>query len=186
MEKLLFGVGIFGEPGYTRKHKSYMVWYNMLARCYSEKEQKRCAATYFDCLVVNEWHNFQTFSEWYYKNYVDGWHLDKDILIKGNKIYGPDTCCFVPKEINNLFTSGKKIRGEFPVGINKRDGKFCVNISKFAKRYYLGTFHTIDIAFGIYKQSKEIYIKQVADIWKDKLPPKTHEALYNYQVEITD
>ena len=37
---------------------------------------------------------------WEQENY----ELDKDLLTEGNKVYGPETCLFVPKVVNNFFT----------------------------------------------------------------------------------
>ena len=34
--------------------------------------------------------------------------LDKDIKIEGNKIYSPETCMFIPKEINVVFSHKTK------------------------------------------------------------------------------
>ena len=69
---------------------------------------------------------------------MEGWQLDKDILIKGNKIYSPDTCCFVPSEINNLFVGCNKSRGSLPIGVtfNKRLKRYVAQISK-NKKYWL-------------------------------------------------
>ena len=78
----------------------------MLERCYSQKTQEK-HTTYKECSVSEEWYNFQNFAEWMDKNYnyetMQKWHLDKDILFKGNKIYSPERCAFVPQEINVLF-----------------------------------------------------------------------------------
>ena len=41
-------------------------------------------------------------------------------------------------------------------------------------------------AFKSYKTFKEKYIKQVADEYKDKIPKKLYDAMYRYEVEITD
>ena len=51
---------------------------------------------------------------------MGGWELDKDILVKGNKIYSPDTCCFVPKEVNTVFTKRQSKRGDYPIGVIKK------------------------------------------------------------------
>lgn len=86
----------------------------MLNRCCSGKLHKR-ESTYINCKVCDEWLNFQNFSEWFKNNYyeVEGqrMELDKDILNKGNKIYSPNTCIFVPHNINNLFTKMIKLEG---------------------------------------------------------------------------
>ena len=50
----------------------------------------------------------------------------------------------------------------------------------------LGYFETPKEAFKSYKTFKEQYIKQVADEYKDKIPKKLYEAMYNWKVEITD
>ena len=41
-------------------------------------------------------------------------------------------------------------------------------------------------AFTCYKNFKENYIKQVADEYKDLIPKKLYDAMYNYKVEIND
>jgi len=104
------GKGYVGEGKYKaiRKVKSYSTWANMLQRCYSKTYHAK-KPTYIECYVTEEWLNFQNFAEWFEKNYnpeiMERWSLDKDILVKGNKVYSPETCCFVPYEINNKFTS---------------------------------------------------------------------------------
>ena len=132
----------------------------------------------------------------YFKNWCSkqvgfgnkGWQLDKDILIKGNKIYSEDTCCFVPAEINSLFIKCDRSRGEYPIGVNyhKRDRKYVAKISRFKEDIHLGYFYTPDEAFNAYKEAKEAYIKEVANKWKDQIDLRVYEALMNYQVEITD
>jgi hypothetical protein len=47
--------------------------------------------------------------------------LDKDILVKGNKVYSPDACVFVPQCINILFTKSHKshkTKEKLPMGVN--------------------------------------------------------------------
>ena len=117
--KLVKGVGIndanyvTSKAVYTTvdgKRKKVVVWYcpymlrwrNMLDRCYSPQREK--LATYNEALVCNEWLTFSNFKEWMSAQDWEGKELDKDLLVKGNKIYSPETCVFVPSYINNLLT----------------------------------------------------------------------------------
>ena len=195
----VYGVGIIGNEKSRDENgeiiKGYSVWTSMLSRCYSD-EYKKTHPTYKGCCVCEEWHNYSDFKEWFYNNYYEipneQMALDKDILVKGNKIYSPDTCVFVPQNINNLFIKSNKIRGKYPIGVyfNKDANKFTAQCNIFynGKKQYknLGFYNTIEEAFNSYKQFKENYIKQVAEEYKDKIPNNLYEAMYNYKVEITD
>lgn len=191
----VLNVGYLGIGEYNVKVNNvlssyYRVWNDMLRRCYSEKHQIN-NMTYIGCTVTDEWKCFQNFAKWYHVNYdsniMSRWELDKDILVKGNKIYSPETCCFVPAEINGIFTKSNSKRGKYPIGVSlHREGKFQANVVKNKKRVYLGLYHTPEEAFQAYKQVKEQYIKEVADKWKGLISNKVYKAMYDYQVEITD
>lgn len=188
-------IGYVGEGKYIPKKdkKAYSYWHSMIVRCYDKRYQKN-QKTYEDCAVCNEWHNFQNFAKWYYNNYYEindeRIQLDKDILFKGNKIYSPDTCCFVPQRINNLFTKNNKIRGKYLIGVNynkrKRYKNFSSCLNENGKQKFLGYYETELEAFKVYKKYKEKYIKEVADEYKDKIPKVLYNAMYNWKVEVTD
>lgn len=82
-------------------------WCRMIRRCYSDNLHKQ-HPTYSDCSVCEDWLFFSNFAEWFDKHHVEGWELDKDILVSGNRTYSPETCCFVPHEINVLFRCNVK------------------------------------------------------------------------------
>ena len=100
------GVGDYKVYGNGKVLKRYTTWHGIIERCYS-KRYKEKKNSYEGMTVCKEWLNYQNFSKWYDENYyeVEGERveLDKDILIRGNKIYSPDTCVFVPSSINKAF-----------------------------------------------------------------------------------
>ena len=195
-EKRVYNIGYLGEGRYNasingKLTKCYKIWNGMLKRCYYPKViEKR--PTYEGGHVHESWHNFQTFSEWVDENYyeIEGQRteLDKDILCKGNKIYSPSTCVFVPQTINTLFTKRDNCRGDSPIGVvyNKSNKNYrslcCVN----GKTKHLGCFDTKEEAFEVYKNFKEQYIKEVADQYKDKIPSKLYNAMMSYEIDIND
>lgn len=190
----IHGIGYIGQGNYpcgvdNKVTKNYRVWNDMLGRCYNEKRQQK-QPSYKDCTVAEEWYNFQVFAKWYeenWKEYMDNdWHLDKDILIKRNKIYSPETCCLVPREVNGLFTKKDSCRNNLPLGVIKRGNKFITQTGTKNRSKHIGSYNTPEEAFQAYKEAKEQYIKEVAEKWKDKIDARVYKALINYQVEITD
>ena len=190
--------GYMGEGKYKSKIKGkytrkYIVWKHMIERCYDPYEINK-RPTYVDVFVCEEWHNFQNFAKWFEENYYEcngeRMHLDKDILVKGNKIYSPDMCIFVPSRINALFTKRQNCRGEYPIGVhyNKRDKSLISECSVDRTMKHLGSFplNRPFKAFTVYKNFKEKYIKQIADEYKELIPEKLYDALYRYEVEIND
>ena len=192
-DNTVYGVGIndFNNNVSVNGHhiKSYYHWKSMLARCYDKKLHK-ARPNYIGCSVCNEWLSFSVFKEWFDKNYVEGYHLDKDILFKGNKIYSPETCCFVPKEINYLYTKSKATRGEYPIGVcyDKENKKFAAQIRVNNKVKGIGRYSTKKEAFDAYKIAKEAYIKKMAvDYYELGLISKiVYNAMLNYKVNIND
>ena len=159
----------------------------MLERCYSPKLHAK-EPTYIGCTVCPEWHYLSNFKRWFDNNYVEGYHLDKDILVKGNKIYSPETCCFVPKEINFLLLNNKSRRGDFPIGVHRKGDLFISQINKNGKRIQIGRFDTPEDAFLAYKKEKEQYVKQLAERYfkEGKIAEMVYLALLDYRVEMTD
>lgn len=184
------GIGYLGKGKFkssinNKKTIYYTAWYNMIKRCYDKDVQEK-HPTYIGCSVSEEWLNFQVFAEWFQQNYKEGFELDKDILFKGNKIYSPETCCFVPQEINNLLLKSKTIRGEYPIGVTKKGNKFRARIKKGSKELHIGLYSSIKEAFDAYKKVKNSYIIELANKWKSDITLETYEALMNYQIKITD
>lgn len=193
-DKTVCGVGYIGEGDYLtkRNHKptvQYTDWSHIIIRCYKEKERDLHPA-YENCKVCDEWLNFQTFAKWYDQNFYDvghgRMHIDKDILHKGNKVYSPENCIFVPQEINLLFVNRRNYRGEYPIGVSKQGSKFNAICGYNNTVKQLGTYDTPEEAFLAFKTFKEKHIKDVADKYKNKIPKKLYDALYAYQFKITD
>ena len=183
------GIGFEGQGRHQLSNNGKMtkmttVWRSIFARCYNTK-QRVWNSTYKDSKICKEWENFQNFGDWFEENYIEGFYLDKDILIKGNKIYSPETCCFVPNCINIIFANRRE-RGDYPVGVHKQGNKFVAQLNIFGERKAVGRFDTPEEAFECYKLNKENYIKEVADKWQDKISEKVYKAMRNYQIEITD
>ena len=191
----LYGVGILGAkyPSTVNgvRTKEYALWYDMLVRCYSDSFKKK-HSTYIDCEVSDNFKSFEYFYEWCHKQIgfdFKGWHLDKDVLIKENKVYNENVCIFIPHEINTVLTKREASRGKHLIGVywNKKDKAFVAQVNKNkGKPEYLGYFNTEIEAFNAYKQAKENYIKELANKWKDQIDPRAYEALMSYKVEITD
>ena len=143
------GVGIAGAKYPITvngvKTKEYDLWIHMLQRCYSDAYQKK-QPTYKGCKVSNNFLRYEYFYEWCHKQIGfgnQGWQLDKDLLVKGNKVYNEFTCVFLPKEINSLLTKCTASRGEYLIGVcwSKTHKAFKAQVNKNkGKREHLGVF----------------------------------------------
>jgi hypothetical protein len=124
-------------------------WSGMMRRCYYEIDFNK-NPTYKACTVKARWHNFQNFckdiqylegyKEWKENNIPMAWALDKDIKVKGNKIYSKDTCQFVSTKENCERPNKKQtITGLTYIGTRLLDGhkEEFTNQSEFASKYDL-------------------------------------------------
>lgn len=178
--KSVFGIGYIGygkhKASIKSKHtKCYSTWRGMLQRCYYQ--YNKFNSTYKDIKVCEEWYNFQNFGDWFEENYVEDWQLDKDIICPDCKIYSPETCCFVPQEINCLFKEQKETTGTTKI---RNKYKSQIGINKIHK--HLGNFNSLDDANKIYKKEKKKYILNIVEQYKDKLNINLYNKLIDYEI----
>ena len=111
---LICGVGIndlpnepteWTENGKRVRCPKYNLWQRILERCYGMR--KKDAVVYKGVATVHpDWIYRSKFNEWLNSQPQSNWQdlqIDKDLLVKGNKVYGPDTCCFLTSLENNMF-----------------------------------------------------------------------------------
>ena len=188
----VYGVGITGNKYPTsinnKTLKVYKLWNSMIERCYSDNP-KKAFTTYKNCTISDSFLHYEYFYDWCNKQIgfnCDNFDLDKDLLIKGNKVYSESACVFLPKEINLALSVKKSQRGQYLIGVRKSDKKFLAGCCTGTGERRLGLFNTEIEAFNAYKQAKENYLKELANKWKDRIDDRAYNALMNYQVEITD
>lgn len=164
-QQLVFGVGkSYSEKYKTRikgkKTPQYAAWENMLARCYYEKTSRFSAYGDIGVTVCDEWLTFEKFAEWYDKNYIEGYHLDKDLLGNG-LLYSPEYCCYIPQRLNGVFVVHSKNIGRpqshLPTGIYHQGNGFTS--SAFDGKAY---FKTKEEAHIDYLTRKWNYVRELA------------------------
>lgn len=199
MNKLACGIGI-NDRKYSakinHKHtKEYTLWINMLKRFDGKYSARN--TTYKELKISENFKHYSFFYEWCQEqigfNSIDKngklYELDKDLLVKGNKLYSEDTCVFIPHRINSLLIKCNSARGDSPIGVY-----WCTSESKYhslcsdgkGNQKYLGSFISEEKAFQAYKSYKEALIKEVAEEYKDCVDKRAYQALMSYKVSIDD
>lgn len=160
-----FGVNDISPIGDYKVYHSK--WSGMIKRCYSKTTQKKYI-TYQDCQVCEEWRYFSNFLKWCLTYEEDhrinckDFALDKDL--KGDKIYSPDLCCFLPKNVNTFLTIKRQ---------NNTSNFIGVSYQKYAKRYKAEIndfFHGKRICLGYYNNpldAAKAYTKEKLKIAKE-------------------
>lgn len=171
--KLLFGVGI-NDANYDVNSSDgkciyYQVWKRMIERVFCKKYQEK-RPTYKGCSMDNQWLSFMNFKEWALKQGdITGLCLDKDILKQGNKIYSPEFCVFVSKQVNTILGGSDSARGDYPLGVCEDKGSFssscCVGGGVRVKK----TFKTQALAHSEWQSVKLNHIEKVAKTQKENI-----------------
>lgn len=168
--------------------KAYQTWNGMLRRCEQKYVDKY--PSYIGVSASEEFRKFADFAAWAFEQPgwgKEGWQLDKDLIVKGNKVYSPSTCVFLPRSVNMLLTKANKLRGDLPIGVKRfRHSQFSARMKLDGVDTRLGIFPSIDAAFQAYKKAKEANAKRIAEMHKEELDPRAYHALVSYNVEVSD
>jgi hypothetical protein len=144
--------------GSKNQTKAYIVWYNMKRRCYSAACQER-QPTYIGCTMSENFSDFQFFAQWCQSQIgyaLQNYHIDKDMLICGNKLYSENTCVFIPASLNKFFNAHAATNTMYPQGVAiAACGKFTATLSIDGKEKHIALCNTPELAFAAYKVAKE-------------------------------
>lgn len=166
-----YPVAIYERVGGKNKKTNicpyYMTWKSMIDRCYAPSQIKK-APRYIDCFVCDEWLTFSNFKSWMKEQNWKCRQLDKDILVKGNKIYSPNNCAFVTNKINTFVIERDAMRGLYMLGVDfdKTSKKFrarCKNPFS-GKKDFLGYFNDEISAHLAWKSAKHQFACRLADL----------------------
>lgn len=162
----------------------YQKWKNAIDRCSGVRPEKE---TYVDCFVRDEWQHFTKFRQWAVdqgmrEDISKLLHLDKDILEFGNKGYGPDHCCFVPRDVNQLLLDSRKTRGELPMGVNRQDTGYVSGVCSRGHQKYLGYYQDPMVAHKYWQLEKANEIEKRVDFYKEF----TEEVGIVYRQDVAD
>ena len=197
LQPLRYGKGYLGIGRHSFKDKKVAsLWSGIMTRSFNLNFKGKYP-TYKDVEVCEEWLNFQNFAEWCYNQKFffffdknnEPYELDKDILVRGNKVYSPKTCTFVPKEINNLFKFSNRQNKKNPLGVHLKKslnkfGASCKNSN--GSKIHIGYFDTKDEAFFAYKKVKECAIKLVAEKYRGFIDHNTYQAILGWEITFDD
>ncbi len=182
-EPVVQGLGYIGVGKYSGSltggyRQVYKCWVHMIERCYNQKRLS-LFPTYKGCTVHPDWLNFQNFAAWYVSQEYQGvgYHIDKDILVIGNKTYSPETCCLVPMHINSMFSSrGKNIGGEI-AGVTNINGRFRARLNINGKLKHLGYFDTESEAHEVFLKERVKHVRKTAIEYEDRIDKVVFDAI---------
>lgn len=184
---LVKGVGLFDSTSVGKDKgikKVIEAWNNMLQRCYCNTFHQR-QPTYKDVIVCDRWKTYSNFeydlvNMLNYEKFVDeGWVLDKDILSSGNKVYSPETCCFIPKSLNSKISSIESIF-QCDVGYSiLPSGKYRVCTEHGKSTKHVGCYDTPEEASNVYKTVKCNTIISEIKKWEGLVDDRVLRAIEN-------
>jgi len=177
--RTLFNIGYLGSVSIENcKKNAYNHWSSLIRRSYDPKYHEK-KPTYKDVTVCEEWHNFQNFAEWFDKNYIEGYDLDKDLLSGNKKVYSPETCIYIPKHLNSFMTNVRSdnTSGETGVSWSNAANKWAARINFDGKNKNLGVFVNKHDASDVYKAERRKLCDIMRDRYKNILPKKALESI---------
>lgn len=171
------GVGCIGE-GMSSSDDGYNVWHDMIRRCYDKNDRNYKMYGGAGVIVCNRWLCFENFYHdlpsipgyihWIRDN--SNYQLDKDTLQQGipkyNKIYSPETCCFITRKENmyqvQLDISRESFYSKYagvvkPSHYKENDKRYKVEVWVNGTSIGIGTYDDEIAAANAYNSANRFY-----------------------------
>lgn len=161
----VYNIGIIDLPN-ASEYPSWRTWLGMLKRVTTN-------ISYVNVSVCEEWKTFSNFNKWFDKHWRKGWDLDKDL--KGHLLYSPDTCVYLPKEINQCLQRHK--------GIKKSNGVWIAEYSRGGQLERIGEYGSKEEAQEAYLKEKKEYLDYLVQLYRLSLNKEVQTLLKEYKFE---
>lgn len=161
--------------------KAYSMWRDILKRCYDISHISYETYGAKGITVYEGWHKFSNFLRWYNTHNIEGYQIDKDLLSYGSKEYGPNTCCFLPNDIN-MALQRRRVNSNNYVGVTKKNGKYAAQMNYKGRKVYLGTYNNEKVAAYNYECAKRDFIAELAEQYRYDIC----EEAYNRMIELSE
>lgn len=163
---------------YSKSMYMASLWQNLMARVYGTNIKR---PAYRNCHVGKRWmdiRNFITDIEAMKNHHTEGFYLDKDLRLLGNKVYSVDYCSFVPAIINTCLQENRATG----VRITPQNN-FVARMRMYNERVTLGTFPTFEEAYSKRNEAKLAYIRKLAKTYKRDIHQDVYDNLTNLTVK---
>ena len=162
--------------------KEYQLWSSMLNRCYNPYMLNEKTA-YIDCHVDEFFHSYTNFYDWCQDQVgfdFQHYHIDKDLLSNNGKIYSPETCLFLPRQINIAI----KPHAEGVDAPSAPKTKiFHITITRHGITKSLGWFKTRKGSYAAYILAKKEYLKELASLYRNCIDKRAYDALISFDIK---
>jgi len=181
----VYGWGILGSG--STDDPAYNTWKAMVRRCYCEQPDFMVRnKSYSTCSVDEVWRYFTNFKIWWESNYIKGFVLDKDIKSLGVavKVYSPDTCMYVPVEINRIVVERNSSSGDskLPTGVSRRGDIFRGVIVKGDKKIAISSRNKFEVLYRYYR-SKQMQMEEYLDMYTNLIPEDNTISMRDYYMQ---
>lgn len=169
------GFGIYLTAKNGKNTNVWMMWDNMLSRCYNPKDSSyanyggRCVT------VCKYWHSFQNYACWVYQNKRENFELDKDLLSPQAKMYSEETCCFLPRDINSF------VKTNLDAGVWFNGKKYVAQINHKGRNKIIGRYLDRQSALVAFIEEKCEVAKKLAESFKNEISNEAYSKLLNYK-----
>jgi len=190
LRSLVYGVGINDVMiPYFTSTRTWKTWSGIIRRTDNRdpkwiNEQNK--TSYLGCTLDSRWYKLSVFKEWIEKwDDFENKEIDKDILIPGNKIYGPDTCLMVRPIVNSWFKPNAA-KGDLPRGVcwnstwkrGKSPNPYRAQITPIGgKRTGLGYYATIEEASAAFEKARK---EQIQILIETETDSRVKNAMMEY------
>lgn len=154
---LKYGVALNDLGDSVSRTKEYTIWKSMITRCYGNPKK----SAYVDVTVCSEWLTYSSFLNWLKTQDWEGKELDKDLLSSNVKIYSPETCCMISKQLNLFINTATNSTGARKLG----ESRYMARVKDLftGKSIYLGTYLTELEAHKAWLNKKQEYALLLAN-----------------------